>query len=79
MTFFYIVRKKIKENLKITVTLNHLQQILFLDPEHYKIEWSMSPGTRNHELLVTLPRFDSQEERINQARKKILCYLLAME
>jgi hypothetical protein len=61
------------------VSIKHLQQLLFIDEELYTIEWQMNQRINNYDLMIISPDIRSEDERIQNTRKKIVNYLIALE
>ena len=81
---FYIdLRKNIKNKCFRTLSLENIEQIMFLDDSLLKIEWERRNKNRDQEyeydLMVTMPKLDNFDPVIKSAKRKIIEYLVAME
>ena len=65
--------------MNISITQKQLQQLLFIDDSLFKVEWQHNETIRDYDLLITLPRYSSEDERVKVVRKKMVDYLIAME
>lgn len=61
------------------LTKKHLQQLLFIDDQLFKVEWQKNDKIKTFDLLITLPTINSEDERVQKTRKLIVQYLLALE
>jgi len=77
--FFTNLKRRIREGMNITITKKHIQQLLFINDELFKIEWAENASIKDFDLLIILPRFTSEDARVKDTRKRIVHYLIAME
>jgi hypothetical protein len=77
--YYNTLRLKMKESMRVTISHKHLQQLLFIDGDLYKVEWANNPAIKDYDLLLTLPPYTSEDTRVNEVRNKIVRFLMAME
>ena len=76
--FYADLKKHLYETLRTELTQRHIQQLLFIDDELFKVEWDFNQKIKYDDLLITLPIIRSEDERLLKVRKNIVQYLLAM-
>lgn len=77
--FFQDLRKNVYSDRCTELTKKHLQQLLFIDDQLFKVEWQKNDKIKTFDLLITLPTINSEDERVQKTRKLIVQYLLALE
>lgn len=56
-----------------------LQKMLYLNDELFKVRWEMNSNTKDYDLLVTIPKIESEDARIKDTRSRIREYLRCRE
>lgn len=78
--FFETIKKSIYETANIIIEYKTLEQITFLKPDAYKIDWKMNDKVRRYDLNVALPSsIISMDGRKAEMRERIVEYLKKKE
>lgn len=62
--FFSDLKKNIYENGRTELTHKHLQQLLFIDDQLFRVEWQVNQKLKCHDLLIFLPQIPSEDQRL---------------
>jgi hypothetical protein len=61
-SYFYAdLKKNIYENCRTELTQRHIQQMLFIDDQLFKVEWALNQKIKYIDLLITLPVIRSED------------------
>lgn len=77
--YFETVKKSIFETGNTLIEYANFQQLLFLDPSWYELEWKMNEKVRRYDLKITLPTVQSMDQRKAEMRSKIIEYSIQKE
>jgi len=77
VNFFSDLKKNIQECMKVTITEEDLQKILYLAPGFYNLVWEKNERIKKYDLVMRLPRGceETEEERKTGFRRAIVDYL----
>lgn len=77
--FFEELRKNVFNSGKLTVTKEDLQRLLFLSKDLFEVTWEMNTSIGRYDLLIHIPKVNSEDVRRVQVREKIVEYLLVKQ
>jgi hypothetical protein len=55
VTFFCDLKKQVEDCMKVTITMDDLQKIVFLAPSFYNISWEKHDRLKKYDLIIKKP------------------------
>jgi hypothetical protein len=59
--FYADLKKNIYDNGRFELTHKHIQQMLFIDDQLFRVEWEHNMKIRTYDLMITLPQIKSED------------------